>query len=230
MLREDGSLELYESEAEFRAALPGWAGARARTASSFRHVEGAELAALQPGLSRASSRAPSCRAGRPSPTRKLLGKAIWAYAESKGARFVQADGQRRGERQRMAPVLSLSDGTTVSADRLVIAAGAWSHRLAARFGDSIPLETERGYNTTLPARRLRPEAAADLRRPRLRRDAAVDRRARRRRGRARRARRAAQLCAPKAMLTRRSGSCRGSTRQAARSGWASARRCPTRCR
>ena len=33
----------------------------------------------------------------------------------------------------------------------MIAAGAWSHRLARHFGDRIPLETERGYNTTLPA-------------------------------------------------------------------------------
>ena len=29
MLREDGSLELYESEAEFQASLPGWAARRA---------------------------------------------------------------------------------------------------------------------------------------------------------------------------------------------------------
>ncbi|TGQ60210.1 FAD-binding oxidoreductase, partial [bacterium M00.F.Ca.ET.205.01.1.1] len=50
MLREDGSLELYESEAEFRASLSGWA-ARERYGIGFNHVEGAEMAALQPGLS-----------------------------------------------------------------------------------------------------------------------------------------------------------------------------------
>ena len=33
---------------------------------------------------------------------------------------------------------------------VVIAAGAWSHRLARTLGERIPLETERGYNTTLP--------------------------------------------------------------------------------
>jgi D-amino-acid dehydrogenase len=50
MLRSDGSLELYESEAELRASEPGW---RARKAEGivFEHVRGAELAALQPGLS-----------------------------------------------------------------------------------------------------------------------------------------------------------------------------------
>ena len=35
-------------------------------------------------------------------------------------------------------------------DHLVIAAGAWSHRLSVQLGDWCPLETERGYNTTLP--------------------------------------------------------------------------------
>jgi D-amino-acid dehydrogenase len=35
-------------------------------------------------------------------------------------------------------------------DHLVIASGAWSHKLSAPLGDFFPLETERGYNTTLP--------------------------------------------------------------------------------
>jgi len=32
----------------------------------------------------------------------------------------------------------------------IISAGAWSKPLAAQLGDRVPLETERGYNTTLP--------------------------------------------------------------------------------
>ena len=35
-------------------------------------------------------------------------------------------------------------------DKLVIAAGAWSGRLTRMLGEHIPLDTERGYNTTLP--------------------------------------------------------------------------------
>jgi D-amino-acid dehydrogenase len=33
---------------------------------------------------------------------------------------------------------------------VVVAAGAWSHHLSSRLGDRVPLETERGYHTTLP--------------------------------------------------------------------------------
>jgi D-amino-acid dehydrogenase len=36
------------------------------------------------------------------------------------------------------------------ADKVVIAAGAWSGILARRLGDPVLLESERGYNTTLP--------------------------------------------------------------------------------
>ena len=51
MLHEDGSLELYESEAEFQASLPGWA-ARERFGIGYRHLAG-----------KASSRdcSPACR-------------------------------------------------------------------------------------------------------------------------------------------------------------------------
>ena len=47
-------------------------------------------------------------------------------------------------------MLRLADGEEVLCRALVVAAGAWSHRLAAQLDDNIPLETERGYNTTLP--------------------------------------------------------------------------------
>jgi len=41
-------------------------------------------------------------------------------------------------------------------DRLVIAAGAWSHRLLTMLGTSVPLEAERGYHVMLPDPGVRP--------------------------------------------------------------------------
>src|SRR5690606_4670573 len=49
-----------------------------------------------------------------------------------------------------ATAVTLEDGQSIQAARIVVAAGAWSHQLARQAGDRIPLETERGYNTTLP--------------------------------------------------------------------------------
>jgi D-amino-acid dehydrogenase len=51
MLRSDGVLHLYESEAELAASLPGWQ-ARTEHGIAFTHLRGAAaIAELQPGLS-----------------------------------------------------------------------------------------------------------------------------------------------------------------------------------
>jgi D-amino-acid dehydrogenase len=149
MLREDGSLELYESDAEFRASLPGWA-ARDRFGISYRHVEGDELAELQPGLSSRFVKGTFVPGWKTIADPKLLGKAVWAYAEKCGAHFESARIESIAAGQG-GVTLMLADGSTRQAKRLVLAAGAWSHLLARNLGEHIPLETERGYNTTLPA-------------------------------------------------------------------------------
>ncbi len=145
LLREDGSLELYDSDAAFQSSLPGWE-LRARHGVPFEHVRGERLAELQPGLSdkiKAATYSPSWKTVSDP---KDFGKALWAYAERFGARFVKGDvALVRGGGHAV-----LKDGTELSGDELVIAAGAWSHKLARQLGDEIPLETERGYNTTLP--------------------------------------------------------------------------------
>jgi glycine/D-amino acid oxidase-like deaminating enzyme len=148
MLREDGSLELYESEAEFQASLPGWA-ARRRFGIEYRHLKKSELADCQPGLSASFMGGTFVPGWKTVDDPKNLGKAIWAYAERQGAVFLGGNvGLVMPSQQRI--LVQLRHGRTVVARRLVIAAGAWSHLLARPFGDRIPLETERGYNTTLP--------------------------------------------------------------------------------
>lgn len=149
MLREDGSLELYESDSEFRGSLPGWAE-RDRFGISYRHIEGEDLAALQPGLSKQFVKGTFVPGWKTVADPKLLGKAIWQYAESLGARFIKGEAIALSSSTDGA-LVSMLGQPSVRGRTLVIAAGAWSHFLAARFGDKIPLDTERGYNTTLPA-------------------------------------------------------------------------------
>jgi D-amino-acid dehydrogenase len=48
------------------------------------------------------------------------------------------------------PSALLTDAGELPLDRLVIAAGAWSHRLTELLGTAIPLEAERGYHVMLP--------------------------------------------------------------------------------
>lgn len=47
--------------------------------------------------------------------------------------------------------MTTENGDKIDADKVVIACGAWSKPLAATLGNIVPLETERGYNTILPA-------------------------------------------------------------------------------
>jgi D-amino-acid dehydrogenase len=148
MLHEDGALELYESEADFQASLPGWA-ARDRYGIDYRHLQKSELAGYQPGLASSFIRGTFVPGWKTVSDPKNLGKAIWQYAETKGAVFVRGDvGLALPQRGRIA--VQLKRGRTIMARQLVIAAGAWSHLLSQQFGDRVPLETERGYNTTLP--------------------------------------------------------------------------------
>jgi len=147
MLRKDGNLQVYESEAEFRASLPGW-DARAAHGIEFGHMAADEMAKVQPGL------APRFIRGSFTP-------GWWSIADPKDYVLALADRFRAaGGRIMIAEVTGLTPqdgrvyirttGEPLTTDKVVLAAGAFSHRIAATLGDRIPLETERGYNTTLP--------------------------------------------------------------------------------
>jgi D-amino-acid dehydrogenase len=148
LIRSDGILELYESEAELRGTAKDDA-AKAAEGIEFRHVRGAELAELQPGLS------PKIVCGTFIPKWQTVSDpydyavAVAKAATDRGATF------RKAEVVQLRPqddgvVLELSDGSAIRARQVVVAGGAWSKQLTTPLGDDIPLETERGYNTTLP--------------------------------------------------------------------------------
>ncbi|PSH66904.1 NAD(P)/FAD-dependent oxidoreductase [Phyllobacterium sophorae] len=148
MVREDGSLELYESEEELNASLPGW-NARRKAGIAFEHLRGEELAASQPGLASRFVAGTFVPGWKTVSDPQHVGKGLWNYAERLGASFLRAEVASVSADETGAAV-RLMDGRRIEAAKLIIAAGAWSHRLAKDLGDAIPLETERGYNTTLP--------------------------------------------------------------------------------
>ena len=148
MLREDGCLELYESEAEFQAAGEEWK-LRKRFHIPFRHLEKHEIADYQPGLSDRFVRATFVPVWKTVADPRRIGQALWAHAEAHGARFMPGTAAKvKNEAEGVS--VYLTGGDRLACAKLVIAAGAWSRPFAAAFGDRVPLETERGYNTTLP--------------------------------------------------------------------------------
>ena len=148
MLRKEGNLQLYEGEAEFRASLPGWQ-ARAEHGIEFRHMTAEEMAAIQPGL------APRFTHGTFTPGWYSIADPM-LYTLALAERFRAGGGAI--ERAEVTALRPVEDGVEVTRRRARPAApgtwcsrpGAFSHRIARSLGERIPLETERGYNTTLP--------------------------------------------------------------------------------
>ncbi|HRW13698.1 FAD-dependent oxidoreductase [Amaricoccus sp.] len=148
MVRVEGSLELYESEGELAASAAGWQ-ARGAAGIAFEHVRGERLAALQPGLS------PRFPVGTFVPEWQMVedpftfARRLAEHVIAAGAEVIAAEATALGP-EGEAVAVTLADGRELAARAAVVAAGAFSRRLTDPLGDRIPLETERGYNTTLP--------------------------------------------------------------------------------
>ncbi|NTE37450.1 NAD(P)/FAD-dependent oxidoreductase [Agrobacterium tumefaciens] len=149
MLRKEGNLQVYESEAEFEASLPGWK-ARERHGIEFRHLNAEQMAEIQPGI---ASRF-TCGTFTPGwysiADPKLYTLALAEHFRTIGGRIECLDIASLRPLEDGVEAVS-HDGRTRKAARVVLAAGAFSHRIARSLGEKIPLETERGYNTTLPS-------------------------------------------------------------------------------
>jgi D-amino-acid dehydrogenase len=147
MLRKYGNLQVYETEAEFRASLPGW---EARTAHGieFHHMNAEEMAEVQPGLSPRFTRGTFTPGWWSIADPKLYVQALADRFKANGGKILRAE--VTGVQTQTTGVYIQTRGEALIADKVVLAAGAFSHRIAATLGERIPLETERGYNTTLP--------------------------------------------------------------------------------
>ncbi|MFO1220020.1 MAG: FAD-binding oxidoreductase [Burkholderiaceae bacterium] len=149
MWHEDGNVHLFESEAEWQASLPGWRQ-RADHGIAFEHAHGAQaIARWQPGLSPRFVAATFVPRWATIDDPLRLVQRIAAHAAARGVLL------RRAAAEALVPQttsveLRLAGGGALRARQVVVAAGAWSHLLARTLGERIPLETERGYNTTLP--------------------------------------------------------------------------------
>lgn len=145
-LRQTGALDLYDTEASFRAALPEWELRRRLGGHEFEPLTPDQARALVPDLNGSFARAVLC-------------PAYWMVDSPLGV----LQGLRRGLGDRLVTgavaavepgtdgiSVRLTDGTARAFDRVVVAAGVWSRDIVRGLGLKVPLETERGYNTTIP--------------------------------------------------------------------------------
>jgi D-amino-acid dehydrogenase len=149
LMQRDGQLQLYEGEQDFRASLQSW-DARREFGIAFEHMKSpAEIAELQPGLdprfTHATFTPDWINTVDPRSWTEHLAKAF----KMRGGQIERVEVQAL--EQSGDGVNLMTPNGPLYAPQVIVAAGAWSHHLARTLGDDIPLETERGYNTTLPA-------------------------------------------------------------------------------
>lgn len=144
LIRREGLLYAYLDRQAFEAESLSW-HLRRMTGLRWRELDAAGLAAREPDLDRRYTFGILAEDGAHCIDPSAYVAAIVAAACAQGARVVRATASeivRDGERV----VGVRTDTGLIACDRVVIAAGAWSKRLARSVGDHIPLESERGYH------------------------------------------------------------------------------------
>lgn len=149
MLRKEGNLQVYEGEAELKAALPGWQ-AREEHGIELHHLNAREMAEIQPGLAQRFTHGTFTPGWFSISDPRLYTLELAEHFRNSGGTI------ERAEVTALRPVgdgveIVTADGSVRRASKVVLSAGAFSHRIAKTLGENIPLETERGYNTTLPS-------------------------------------------------------------------------------
>ena len=148
LLRRNGTLYLYESEAALR-------GAEAELELRRRHGIAVErlgpeevkqlVPALGPHIAGGALVPDSAHTVNPLRLSQTLEQAI----RRRGGQFKQARVQDIELADRR-PVALLADGERLPVSGAVIAAGAYSLPLCRKLGNPVPLDTERGYHVMLP--------------------------------------------------------------------------------
>ena len=144
LIRATGHTVVWSTPEAARRGLAGWNAARIG-AARFRVLETEELAAYDAVLSRRPAGGIRFSGtGQVSEPQAVRDAPLAAFA-ARGGQTIHADATAIRPVAHSAEV-ALSNGTTVTADRVVVAAGAWSERLMTPLSVRAPLIGERGYS------------------------------------------------------------------------------------
>lgn len=149
MLFCDFCAAIYDHEHEFQSGKWQW-DLRAELGFPYRKISGPELHELEPDVSADAGCALIMDGWRNIKDPYRLVTRMAERVQSDGGTLVKEEVRTIDTADRAVISVHLGDGSVLSGDRLVIAAGAWSHRLAKPLGSSVPLEADRGYNKTMP--------------------------------------------------------------------------------
>lgn len=149
LVARQGLLYIFPTRADFEAEAFAW---RLRHDNGVRWIEldADELRQQEPSLDRRYQFGVLVEEGAHCLDPGAYVAGLVAHAEALGLRRVRGDAtgwQIDGGRLRAVTI----EGGEIAADRAVLAAGARSASLARAAGDTVPLETERGYHVAISA-------------------------------------------------------------------------------
>jgi D-amino-acid dehydrogenase len=148
-LHRTGALSLYETEAGFRRDTEEWARKRS-LGVLLEEVSGTEARQMEPALGSKVCRAVFTPQWSHVSDPKRLMESLRDWLLSRRVMIKRGEVRNIVADSTSGASLQLDDGGRVSADKAVVAAGAWSAVLTRCLGDNVLLESERGYNSTLP--------------------------------------------------------------------------------
>lgn len=151
LVRQDPVLQVYDKEADFRKAEADLAF-RAGYGIRYEALDRAGLKDMEPALGQDFKWAHALMGGGTTTNPGRLVKVLAESFRKRGGEIRKAEvrNMRRGNANGSPAGFTIeTDAGAVETDRLVIAAGAFSHKLARMLGDRFPLGTERGYHAVI---------------------------------------------------------------------------------
>ena len=150
LIRREGIIYVYDSEADFNASRPGET-IRRKLGAVLNDVSATDIQRMAPGI------APRFRWGTYAPENGFtvnphrLTRALVDRVVADGGALLRGEARniKSGNGEVCLQIRREAGNDSLAADAVVVAAGAWSHHLARRVGDRIPLETQRGYHVTV---------------------------------------------------------------------------------
>jgi len=144
-----GALTLYETDEAFKADTEEWNFKR-DLGVRWRALNQQEVQEFEPALAPVFKHGVFLEDWSHIGNPKQLVSQIRVRVKALGARFVEGVVTKLDVTKPDAPCAVLRAGASIAARQIVVATGAWSATLAESVGDRVLLDSERGYNTTLP--------------------------------------------------------------------------------
>jgi D-amino-acid dehydrogenase len=144
-----GALTVYETDEAFKADAAEWAFKR-ELGVRWKTMSAAEVRDCEPSLAPVFKHGVFLEDWSHIGDPKQLVTQLRNRVRELGAQFIAGRVTALDPSNALLPAAVLENGERVSGRRLAVATGAWSAGLANSIGDRVLLDSERGYNTTLP--------------------------------------------------------------------------------